>query len=168
VTDAANTAAVPALGVTWTSARKEIAMSTEANKKLVRRFYEEIDKGNLDAIDELVAEDYNDHSPPPFPGIAPGRQGLKQAFRLFWDATPGTHDIEDQIAEDDKVVTRLTARGIQQGDLPGIPATGNRMIMTATVVHRIENGKLAEKWSDKDVLGMLQQLGVIPTPGGVT
>jgi steroid delta-isomerase-like uncharacterized protein len=142
-------------------------MSTEANKKLVRRFYEEIDKGNLDAMDELVAEDYIDHSPPPFPGFEPGRQGLKQAFRLFWDATPGTHDIEDQIAEDDKVVTRLTARGTQQGDLPGIPATGNRMIMTATVIHRIENGKLAEKWSDKDVLGMLQQLGVIPTPGGV-
>jgi predicted ester cyclase len=121
---------------------------------------EQIDKGNLDAMDELVAEDYIDHSPPPFPG-------LKQAFHLFWDATPDTHDIEDQIAEDDKVVTRLTARGIQSGDLPGIPATGNRMIMTATVVHRIENGKLAEKWSDKDVLGMLQQLGVIPTPGGV-
>jgi predicted ester cyclase len=142
-------------------------MSTEANKKLVRRFYEEIDKGNLDAMDELVAEDYMDHSPPPFPGFAPGRQGLKQAFRLFWDATPGTHDIEDQIAEDDKVVTRLTACGVQKGDLPGIAATGNPFTMTATVVHRIENGKLAEKWSDKDVLGMLQQLGVVPMPGGV-
>jgi len=142
-------------------------MSTEENKKLVRRFYEEIDKGNLDAMDELVAEDYLDHSPPPFPGFAPGREGLKQAFRLFWDATPGTHEINDQIAEDDKVVTRLTASGVQEGDLPGIPATGNRMTMTATVVHRVENGKLTEKWSDKDVLGMLQQLGVIPAPGTV-
>jgi hypothetical protein len=55
-----------------------MAMSTEANKKLVRRFYEEIDKGNLDAMDELVAEGYIDHSPPPFPGFAPGRQGLRQ------------------------------------------------------------------------------------------
>jgi predicted ester cyclase len=137
-------------------------MSIEENKELVRRFYREIDAGNLDVLDELVAEDYIDHSPPPFPGFAPGREGLKQAFRLFWDATPGTHEIEDQIAEGDKVVTRLTARGTQTGNLPGIPATGNEMLMTATVIHRIENGRLAEKWSNKDVLAMLQQLEVIP------
>jgi ketosteroid isomerase-like protein len=49
-------------------------MSTEENKELVRRFYEEIDKGNLDAMDEFVAEDYIDHSPPPFPGFAHGRE----------------------------------------------------------------------------------------------
>lgn len=68
-------------------------MSLEANKALVRRFYQEIDAGNVDAMDELVAEDYIDHSPPPFPGLAPGREGLKQAFRMFWDATPGRHVI---------------------------------------------------------------------------
>ncbi|GFE17371.1 hypothetical protein Sgleb_54180 [Streptomyces glebosus] len=141
-------------------------MSTEENKRLVRRFYQEIDAGNLDAMDDLVAEDYQDHSPPPFPGFAPGREGLKQVFRLFWEATPGTHEIEDQIAEGDKVVTRLTARGVHERDLPGIPAAGRPITMTATVMHRIENGKLAEKWSDKDLLGFLQQLGVIPTPGG--
>jgi predicted ester cyclase len=139
-------------------------MGLEENKALVRRFYAEIDAGNLDAMDELVAEDYLDHSPPPFP-FAPGREGLKEAFRLFWDATPGRHDIEDQIAEGDKVVTRMRAVGRQTGDLPGIAATGNEMDMTATVIHRIENGKLAEKWSDKDVLGMLQQLEVLPRLG---
>ncbi|MEV4505847.1 ester cyclase [Streptomyces klenkii] len=140
-------------------------MSTEENKRLVRRFYQEIDQGNLEAMDELVAEDYLDHSPPPFPGCAPGREGLKRGFRLFWEATPGTHEIEDQIAEGDKVVTRLTARGVHEGNLPGIPATGRPVTMTATVIHRIENGMLAEKWSDKDLLGFLQQLGVIPVPG---
>ncbi|MFG2652526.1 ester cyclase [Streptomyces sp. NPDC048436] len=141
-------------------------MSTEENKRLVRRFYAEIDKGNVEAMDELVAENYQDHSPPPFPGLGPGREGLKQAFRVFWEATPGTHEIEDQIAEGDKVVTRMTARGVHERDLPGIPATGNQLTMTATVIHRIENGRLAEKWSDKDLLGFLQQLGVIPAPGG--
>ncbi|MFE7592436.1 ester cyclase [Kitasatospora sp. NPDC057512] len=141
-------------------------MSIEENKRLVRRFYREVDAGNLEAMDDLVAEDYQDHSPPPFPGFAPGREGLKQAFRLFWEATPGVHEIEDQIAEGDKVVTRLTGRGMSVGDLPGIPATGRPITMTATVIHRIENGKLAEKWSDKDVLGFLQQLDVIPPLGG--
>ncbi|GHG54289.1 ester cyclase [Streptomyces griseocarneus] len=140
-------------------------MSIEENKKLVRRFYEEIDKGNVDALDELVAEDYLDHSPPPFPGFASGLEGLRQVFRLFWEATPGTHEIQDQVAEGDKVVTRLLCRGVHEGDLPGIPATGHQLEMTATVIHRIENGKLAEKWSDKDLLSFLQQLDVVPPLG---
>lgn len=58
-------------------------MSAEENKALVRRFYEEIDKGHLEAMDELVAEDYLDHSPPPFPGLASGREGLKQGIQDF-------------------------------------------------------------------------------------
>jgi steroid delta-isomerase-like uncharacterized protein len=138
-------------------------MSEEQNKALVRRFYEEIDKGNLAAMDELVAEDYVDHSPPPFPGLGNGREGLKQAIEIFWAATPGYHQIEDQIAEGDKVVTRMTAYGTHEGDLPGIPKTGNKLEMTATVIHRIADGRLAEKWSGKDELGFLQQLGVIPS-----
>jgi predicted ester cyclase len=121
-----------------------------------------IDSGNVDAMDELVTEDYLDHSPPPFPGLPPGREGLKQAFRIFWNATPGRHVIEDQVAEGDRVVTRLTAYGRHEGDLPGIPRTGNELRMTGTVIHRIENGRLAEKWSDKDVLAFLQQLEVLP------
>jgi steroid delta-isomerase-like uncharacterized protein len=137
-------------------------MGTEENKALVRRFYEEIDKGNIDAMDELVAEDYIDHSPPPFSGLSSGREGLKQAFRLFWDATPGSHHIEDQLAEGDRVITRLSAVGTHEGDLPGIPRTGNEFRMTAIAIHRVADGRLAEKWSEKDVLGMLQQLEVIP------
>ncbi|GAA4483773.1 ester cyclase [Rhodococcus olei] len=140
-------------------------MSLDANKALIRRFYREIDAGNLDALDELVDENYLDHSPPPFPGLgAPGRAGLKQAFALFWEATPGRHAIEDQIAEGDKVVTRLHCTGTHSGDLPGIPATGHALEMTATVVHRIADGRIVEKWSDKDVLSLLQQLGVLPPP----
>ena len=137
-------------------------MSAEANKALVRRFYEEIDKGNLAAMDELVAEDYIDHSPPPFPGLASGRAGLKQAFEIFWVATPGQHHIEEQIAEGDKVVTRIRVTGAHEDDLPGISKTGNRLETTATVTHRIEDGMLAEKWSNKDELGFMRQLGLIP------
>ena len=140
-------------------------MSAEDNKALVRRFYEEIDKGNLAAMDELVAEDYINHHPPPFPGLARGREGLKQAFQIFWEATPGHHVIEDQIAEGDKVVTRLSVYGTHEGDLPGIPRTGNKMEMTAVAVHRIADGKLAEHWSNTDELGLLQQLGVLPPLG---
>ena len=97
--------------------------------------------------------------------VPPGRAGVKASCTLFWEATPGRHVIEDQIAEGDKVVTRMTAVGRHEGALPGIPATGNELRMTATVIHRIEDGRLVEKWSDKDVLRMLQQLEVIPPMG---
>jgi predicted ester cyclase len=137
-------------------------MSTDENKAIVRRFYEEIDKGNFAAMDELVAEDYIDHNPPPF-SLAAGREGLKQAFKLFWEATPGYHRIEDQIAEGDKVVTRLTSFGKHEGDLPGAPRTGNQMEMTSITIHRIANGKLVEKWSEKDMIRLLQQIGVMPS-----
>jgi predicted ester cyclase len=138
--------------------------SSEKNKALVRRFYAEIDKGNIDVLDELVAENYIDHNPPPLPGLAPGREGLKQAFRMFWTATPGHHQIEDQIAEGDKVVTRMTSYGKHEGDLPGAPRTGNDLRMTSITIHRIANGKLVEKWSEKDSIGFLQQIGAIPAP----
>jgi predicted ester cyclase len=134
----------------------------ESNKALVRRFYEEIDKGNIGVLDELVAEDYLDHNPPPFPGLASGREGLKQAFTIFQHATPGYHQIEDQIAEGDKVMTRLTSIGKHEGDLPGAPRTGNDLKMTSITIHRIANGKLVEKWSEKDVMGFLQQIGSMP------
>ena len=140
-------------------------MTIEENKALVRRFYEEIDRGNLEAMDELVGEDYLDHNPPPFPGLASGREGLKQAFKIFWEATPGNHHIEEQIAEGDKVVTRLTSYGKHEGDLPGAPRTGNDLKMTSITIHRIANGRLVEKWAEKDVLGFLIQIGVMPPPG---
>ena len=73
-------------------------MMLEENKALVQRFYAEMDAGNVDAMDELVAKDYIDHNPPPFPGLAAGREGLKEAFKIFWKATPGRHEIEDQVA----------------------------------------------------------------------
>ena len=141
-------------------------MTAEENKALVRRFYAEIDAGNIDAMDELVAMDYIDHHPAPFPGLPDGREGLKQAFRIFSKATPGRHEIEDQVAEGDKVVTRLTGLGRHEGELPGpLPATGADLRQTAVAIHRIADGKIAEHWSDRDDLGLMQQLGVIPRLG---
>jgi steroid delta-isomerase-like uncharacterized protein len=139
----------------------------EENKALIRRFYEEIDKGNIDAMDELVAENYLNHHVP-FPGLPAGREGLKQVFKMFWDATPGTHTIEDQIAQGDKVVTRLRAKGRFEKPLAGIPPTGKDMEVTAIAVHRIADGKIAEHWSEVDSAALMSQLGLIslPEPSG--
>jgi predicted ester cyclase len=143
-----------------------ITMGVEDNKALIRRFYAEIDAGNIEAMDDIVAEDYVDHHPPPFPGLGRGREGLKEAFRIFWEATPGRHEIEDQIAEGDRVVTRLTAYGRHERDLPGpLPATGAQIRETAVAIHRVADGRIVEHWSDRDDLGLMQQLGVISLPG---
>ena len=136
----------------------------EDNKALVRRFYEEIDKGNIAAMDELVAEDYINHDPPPFPDLPRGRAGLKRAFEIFWKATPGRHVIEDQIAEGDKVVTRLRGVGRHEGEIFGLQPTGNDLDVKAVAFHRIESGKLAEHWSATDSAALLQQLGAITPP----
>ncbi len=136
--------------------------SADQNKALVRRFYAEIDKGNIAILDELVAENYMDHNPPPFPTSKTGRERLKEDFKIFLDATPGHHVIEDQIAEGDKVVTRLTSYGRHEGDLPGAPRTGNEMKMTSITIHRIDGGRIVEKWSEKDMIALLTQIGVMP------
>lgn len=138
-------------------------MSAEENKALVRHFYAEIDKGNIAIIDELVSRDYIDHNPAPwFPA---GFEGVKKSFELFAKATPGYHNIEDQIAEGDKVVTRLTSYGKHDGDLPGAPRTGNEMKMTSITIHRIAEGKLVEKWAEKDMIALLTQIGVMQPSG---
>lgn len=123
--------------------------SAERNKDVVRRFFAEIDLGNLAAMDELVDKDYVDHQPSPFPGLPPGLEGLKRTFEIFWRSNPGTHEILDQIAVDDLVFTRLCARSrYSQGS--GI---------TATVVHRVREGMLVERLGEPESLRLIRQLG---------
>jgi hypothetical protein len=98
---------------------------SEGNKALVRRFLEAVDTSNPAILDEYISPNYNDHNPPPFPGLAPGQEGARQAFALALAAfSDFHHEIHDQLAEEDKVVTRITGYGTHTGELLGIPATG--------------------------------------------
>jgi predicted ester cyclase len=140
-------------------------MSTEENKALVRRYLEQVDIGDVAVVDEFVAPNYIDHNPPPFPGLAPGIEGARQAFVLALAAfSDFHHTIEDQIAEGDKVVTRISAYGTHTGELLGIPPTGKHVTMTGITIHRISHGKLVEHWATIDALSLLQQVGAIPGP----
>jgi predicted ester cyclase len=85
---------------------------------------------------------------------------------MYLTAFPDLHfTVEDIIAEGDKVVTRLTCRGTQQGAFMGIPPTGKQATVTAIDINRFAGGKSVEHWLNMDTLGLLQQLGVIPAPG---
>jgi steroid delta-isomerase-like uncharacterized protein len=135
---------------------------SEENKALVRRWFAELDKGNDHIVDELVALDYIDHNPP-LPDMAPGREGVKQANALLRAAFPDArHTIEDQIAEGDKVVTRITARATFQGAILGIPPNGKPITVEGISIHRIAGGQFVEHWAVADNLSLYQQLGAIP------
>lgn len=138
-------------------------MGTQENKATVRSFIEEtFNKGNLSAADQLIAEDYLVHGA----GTeVRGREGMKGFVTAFRTAFPDYHcAIEDQIAEGDRVATRWTVRGTQSGELMGVPPTGKRVTLPGIVIDRLADGRLVETWHQADVLGMLQQLGVVPTP----
>src|SRR5215207_8070422 len=140
------------------------SMSIEENKALVRRWWEETDKGNDAIVDELCAPDYIDHSPP-LPGMGPGRAGVRKANATLRAAFPDTiHIIEDLLAEGDKVVTRLRGRATFTGEILGIPPNGKVVEITGISIHRIAGGKLVEHWANADQLGLMQQLGALPAP----
>jgi steroid delta-isomerase-like uncharacterized protein len=141
-------------------------MSAEGNKAIARRGYEAINQNNLDALDEVVAPDITDHDPAP--GQAPGLEGVKQWFSSMHTAFPDFRmNVEDMIAEGDKVVARVRLSGTHQGEFMGIDATGNRVTITGIDILRINaDGKIMERWGNFDDLGMMQQLGVMEPPSG--
>ena len=139
-------------------------MSTEENKALVRRWFAETDKGNDAIVDELCAPDYVDHSPP-LPGMGSGSAAVRRANAALGAAFPDTvHIIEDQIAEGDKVVTRLRGRATFTGEILGIPPNGKVVEITGVSIHRIADGKLVEHWANADLHSFMQQLGALPAP----
>jgi steroid delta-isomerase-like uncharacterized protein len=138
---------------------------SEKNRAVAHRLVEAFNDGDLDRFDELVAPDFLDHSLPP--GFPPTREGMKQSVAMIRGAFPDlAMHVEQEIAEGDFVAFRFTAHGTHQGDYMGIPATGKEMNNTGILIARIANGKVVERWEELDTLGVMVQLGVVPTPGG--
>jgi steroid delta-isomerase-like uncharacterized protein len=139
---------------------------SEANKALVRRFANELmNRGNLQVADEICAPNAVNHSAPP--GSPAGPAGVKQMVTMYRSAFPDMRvTIEDLVAEGDKVAARWSVTGTHRGELMGIPATGKRVTVTGMEINRFAGGKLVEHWESFDQLGLMQQLGVVPTPGG--
>ncbi len=138
-------------------------MSAEENKALIRRYFAVLNAGDFETFSGLLAPDFSLH----FDGMpvldGAGAIGLIQEYLT---ALPGIHhEILDQLAEGDRVATRIHARGTQRGELMGIPPTGREISISSTYIHRVVDGRISELWVNADSLGMLQQLGVVPVPG---
>ena len=140
-------------------------MSTETNKEIVRRFYDEaLNRGRVEIIDQLAVADYFEHDP--LPGQGEGREGLKNRVTMLVEGLTPTFTLEDVIAEDDRVVVRWTNDATHVGTFAGIPATGRSCRVAGIDIHRLANGRMAEHWHVVDQLSMLQQLGLLPMPQG--
>ena len=136
-------------------------MSVEENKALVRRWIEAINKKNVAVFDEIFTANYVAHTP----GAEENDpESIKQLMTGLFTAFPDLHlTVEDFIAEGDKVVHRLTVQGTHKGDLMGIPPTGKQFTIMLINITRNAKNKFAESWTIADLLGMMQQLGIIPS-----
>ena len=138
-------------------------MSTEDNKELGRRALEAVNTHNVSEYAQYFAPDSK------FYGFAPQTldlEGYKQTLAMAFAAFPDWHlTIEDMIAEGDKVVLRYTIHGTHQGAFQGIPPTGKQFTVTGITIGYFVNGRCVDLRTEFDNLGLLQQLGVIPSMG---
>lgn len=141
-------------------------MSIEQNKATARRFFEEAyNTGNVDILDEIIAADYLDHDPSDATPLM-GVEGVKQLIQGFREAFADLQfTVEAQLAESDLVATRWTASATNTGPFMDMPASGKKINISGLNLARFVDGKEAETWNNWDTLGMMQQLGIIPTLG---
>ncbi len=140
-------------------------MTTDANKALVRRFYDDVlNNRNTDAVSDLATQDYDEHEPQP--GQRAGRDGLKDRVTMLTEGLAPTFTVEDMVAEGDRVVVRWTQDGTHTGAFLGIPPTDKSFHIAGIDIYRLENGRMAEHWHVVDQFALLVQLGLIPAPEG--
>ncbi len=126
-----------------------------------KHFGEEIQNGNLDVIDEAFAPDFVDHDPAPDQGE--GAAGLRQFWTSFRTAFPDLKiQIEELVADDDKVAIAYTVSGTHQGDFEGHSPTGKQMSVRGLQITRIEEGMVVERWGMSDLMAIHKQLGLVP------
>jgi steroid delta-isomerase-like uncharacterized protein len=135
-------------------------MSLEENKAIVRRYQEYYNTNNLNGLDEVIAFDVL--MPKIMPNMPSGLEGAKAVHEKTLIGMPDFKtEVQDLIAEGDKVVARVIMTGTHTGDFWGIPATGRQVEFTGVYVVRIANGKIVEHWGEEDGVSLLQQLGVL-------
>jgi steroid delta-isomerase-like uncharacterized protein len=142
--------------------RRRKSFMSEENKALARRWAEILNEGNFDVVEEIYAPDYVSHDPT-MPEDVRGVDGAREFYSMYSNAFPDAEiTIEEQVAEGDTVATRWTGRGTHQGELMGVPPSGNRVEVMGVTISRIEGDKIVEEWDIYDALGMMQAIGAVP------
>jgi steroid delta-isomerase-like uncharacterized protein len=134
------------------------------NIAVVRKFFEVgPSKGDLAAADAILAPEFSLHTPLPTPG--PGIEAMNNVIITCRAAFHDLHvTIDDIMADGDKVTARFTARGMHKGEFMGLPPTGKAIAMTGIEIFRVKDGKITELWGEANLMGLMQQLGILPVP----
>ncbi len=143
-------------------------MSTSEDRKaLIHRMYDETNKGNIDVLNEILADDFVSYGGAGFQDLH-SPQAFIHLYRTFVAAFPDLHfDVQQVVVGDDMAAVRGIQTGTHQGNFLGmVPPTGKKVMWTGTAIFRFnEQGKIVERWQDLDNLSLFQQLGVIPAFG---
>ena len=139
-------------------------MSAEANIAIVKTVIDEFNRGNIDFLDEVCSANYIFHGPTnPDWNITEIKEAILMVYTAFpdWKIT-----LEDIFATEDKAAYRISIQGTQLGELFGAPPTGKHMVWTALLIDHFAEGKVVAEWEWTDLLGLQQQLGLIPEAAG--
>ena len=140
-----------------------MCVSAEENEVLLRRYFEAVNRRDLDVLDELLAPNYTNHS---FHGVAPGPEGMREIIALFYLAFPDLNvTVEEMFAGGEQIASRGTMRGTHRGEFMGIPSTGKQVRFNYIDIWHLAEGKFVETWVQMDMLGLMQQLDAIPSAG---
>ena len=138
-------------------------MSEAENEALLRRYYDEVvNKGDLAAVDEIIAADYVSHHNDPA-HLPKGPDGVKAFISMTRQGFPDLHlTVNDLFVQGDQIASRWTMEGTHTGDWFGAPPSGKRASWWGVAITRFADGKIAEDWYNFDQVSLLQQLGIIP------
>ena len=141
-------------------------MPEAENKALFQRYFDEVNKGNFDVVDEIYADDYLHHDPAnPDPRPVVGPQGVRDHLVSLSAGFPDVNfHVHEMIADGDEVLVRWTATLTHTGDYFGIPPTNRKAEITGMNWWVARDGKAVEGWVNRDDMGLFQQLGLIPSP----
>jgi steroid delta-isomerase-like uncharacterized protein len=136
---------------------------------LARRFFEDaFTEGRMEALDETMSDDFRAHDPQYQFGDMRGPAAARAVVENYRGAFSDLRmTIEDVVEQGDRVVIRWTATGTHDGELNGLAPTGKTVTVTGMTIDRITGGRIAESWTNWDTLGLLQQIGAAPSPGGI-
>jgi steroid delta-isomerase-like uncharacterized protein len=146
-----------------TALTQAMGMTEEQNKQLIRQYFEAFDRQDTERIGQLVSSsNYSLH----ISGMPPMDWNVtKQFYAAAWSSFPDLHhDILDLVTEGNKVAVRYNIIGTHKGELQGIPPTGKEVSFSAMDFITLIDGKVAEEWEIADTMGLMQQIGAIPTP----
>lgn len=141
-------------------------MSTEENKDIIRRYFDEIwNQKKVEALAELISENALGHDATSTEPVI-GFENIKQVVILFHRAFSDLQvPLYDMIAEDDKVVARWGLRGTHTDLFMGIPASGQVVDVNGIMIFCLENKKIVEYWGNFDTLGLMKQIGAMVKAG---